>query len=1035
MKPIYALFASLIIFVVTTCQEGLADGQVNQRESQAAVEHDSSSTAKRLISFNKQLEVSYYGAWKSGIRIEGGRLILRGIKASGGCSRSEKLDLANIADYSLALKLKTGTGNTAKSLCLQFGFLEDFNGPNTVWEFPLPPMSETFTIVTPLNCAPFAKPNSFQDKRGNALEKPAFDLSQIRCWMLRGDFGKGDLDVEIEEVLALPPDAKMLAERDVAAKEEAKKAEALAKKAKEDAAKLAKEQEEMLLKYSQRGPSSPEVDTVSMISDSIISLTIDAQKVILPKFEKYEPQPGDEKRIEKWADGVVRRAKLVRGGKEIGWLQGKNLDWFSTFERLDGDPLLYFLAENPANYELSSKDDLAYATHRNPVAVFRKSMPTDELMTHTWSPQGTFPVRHRLYLKLAQKLTEGKSYKVQISSLNVKNPDLEFVYDSRLMMSEAVHVNQIGFRPDDPGKRAFLSVWLGSGGAMTYPEGLRFSLIDESSSKDVFSGSVDLIFPANARTDSPCNKAGKNDTGTAVYKMDFSDFKAQGRYRVHVEGIGRSYPFEIGPSTWENALSIQLKGLYNQRGGVELGPPYTEFKKPRDFHPADGAMVTRSTCDLSMAKTEAEGYALLAKGDTGETVPSAWGGYHDAGDWNPRRVSHMGTTMAQLELFELFPGYCKALALSIPHESGIPDILTEALFELDCFRRLQLSDGAIPAEIETNGDPSPGEISWLSTMHCYVSAPTNGDSWQYAAVAARASRLLNTVKPDLASIYLESAKKAFAWAEADYAKRKIGAYKWANECWRATDFRNLSALILYDATGDRKYHDIFLENTCLKTPGQEVFNWGKWLQCDAAFYYAKLDDAKADPDIKKNAIATIIRQADRSLEYQAGNPFGIAQEDKARGRVCGFYSSSGGAELARAHFLSGKPEYLTGIVRSCQFQSGCNPNNIVYTSGLGANPVKHPLHLDSRSTGQLPPVGLTTMGNADLRNNVHNKFHFWKVPYLNKPSVCYPQVLDWPVEETYFDIYMWPSMNEFVIEQWAPNVLVWGYLAARPASP
>lgn len=1032
MKPIYALLAPLVIFVMAACQEALADGQAGQRESQAAAERDPSSIAKRLIAFDKQLEASFYGAWRSGVRIEGSRLILRGAKASGGCSRSEKLDLADMADCSLALKLKTGPGNTAKNLCLQFAFLEDFNGANAVWEFPLPPASESFAIATPLKSAPLSKPNRFQDKRGNALEEPGFDLSQVKCWMLRGDFGKGDLDVEIEELLALPPDAKMLAERSAAAKEEAKKAEELAKKAKEDAAKLAKEQDDMLRKYSRRGAGSPEA-MISMVSDNIVSLTIDAQKVILPKFEKYAPLPGDEKRIEKWKDGVVRRAKLVRGGKETGWLQGKDLDWFSSFESLEGDPLLYFLAENPANYEISSKDDPAYATPRHPAAVFRKSMPTNWQMGPTGA-EG-FPVRHRLYLKLEQKLSEGKSYKVSIASLNVVNPDLDFVYDSRLMQSEAVHVNQIGFRPDDPGKRAFLSVWLGSGGAVSYPAGLRFSLIDESSSKDVFRGSVDMIFPADAKTASPCNKAGKNDSGTAVCKMDFGDFKTPGRYRIHVDGIGCSYPFEIGQSVWEKALTTQMKGLYNQRSGVELGPPYSEFKKPRDFHPADGAVITRSACDLSMAKTEHEGYALLAKGDTGEPLPNAWGGYHDAGDWNPRRVSHMGTTMAQLELFELFPGYCKALALSIPHEPGIPDILTEALFELDCFLRLQLPNGAIPSEIETDGDPSAGEISWLSTMRCYVSAPTNGDSWQYAAVAARASRLLSAIKPDLASIYLESAEKAFAWAESDYARRKAGAYKWASECWRATDFRNFSALILYDVTGKRKYHDIFLESTCLKLPGQEVFNWGKWIQCDAAFYYARLDDAKADPEIKRNAIAAIMRQADRSLEYQAGNPFGIAQEDKARPRVCGFYSTSGGYELARAHFLSGKPEYLTGLVRSCQFQSGCNPNNIVYTSGLGANPVKHPLHLDSRSTGQEAPVGLTTMGNADLCNNRSSRFHIWPVASIDKPGVCYPQVYNWPLEETYFDIYLWVSMNEFVIEQWAPNVLVWGYLAARPRSP
>jgi hypothetical protein len=123
--------------------------------------------------------------------------------------------------------------------------------------------------------------------------------------------------------------------------------------------------------------------------------------------------------------------------------------------------------------------------------------------------------------------------------------------------------------------------------------------------------------------------------------------------------------------------------------------------------------------------------------------------------------------------------------------------------------------------------------------------------------------------------------------------------------------------------------------------------------------------------------------------------------------------------------------YLAALVRSCQFQSGCNPNNIVYTTGLGANTVKHPLHLDSRSSGQSVPVGLTTFGNVDYWNN---KGGFWDWPITSKlkdPMACWPNPYDWPLTEAYFDIFLFVSMNEFVVDTWAPNVLVWGYLAAR----
>jgi hypothetical protein len=33
--------------------------------------------------------------------------------------------------------------------------------------------------------------------------------------------------------------------------------------------------------------------------------------------------------------------------------------------------------------------------------------------------------------------------------------------------------------------------------------------------------------------------------------------------------------------------------------------------------------------------------------------------------------------------------------------------------------------------------------------------------------------------------------------------------------------------------------------------------------------------------------------------------------------------------------------------------------------------------------------------------------------------------------EAYFDIFLAPSTNEFVVDTWDKNVYVWGYLAGR----
>ena len=509
--------------------------------------------------------------------------------------------------------------------------------------------------------------------------------------------------------------------------------------------------------------------------------------------------------------------------------------------------------------------------------------------------------------------------------------------------------------------------------------------------------------------------------------MDFSSFSRPGKYYVSVEGVGRSYPFVIGRDVWKTAFLTQMKGLYNQRSGVEIGPPYSEFKRPRDFYPGDpGVKITQSTY-VPLDKGQ-EAFSDLAKGDTGVPVPGAWGGYHDAGDWNPRRVTHMKVTHAQLELFELFPQTFAKMKLSIPPTPNVPDILTEARFELDCFKRLQKPDGGVPLGIETEGDPIGGEVSWIQSMPAYVFAPDPDASFYYAGVATRVARLLKPYDPDAAADYQASAEKAMRWGEADYAKAKTDgrAKKWT---WQIADDRNFAALQLYQTTADTHWRDVFLEDTCLTDPNKSVFQWGDHVQRDAAFAYAHLDPKLADPEIQKNAVKQVVAEADKALAYAGGNAFNLTTPDKGKPMFIGFYTAPDAIECARVHYLTKKPEYLAGAVQACQFGMGANPGNLVYTTGLGANPLKHPLHLDSRHTGQPAPVGLTPYGNVDL-TQWHDNFTTWPITYF-LGAVTVPDAYAWPATEAFFDVYLYPAMTEFTVDAWTPNVYVWGYLAAR----
>ena len=298
------------------------------------------------------------------------------------------------------------------------------------------------------------------------------------------------------------------------------------------------------------------------------------------------------------------------------------------------------------------------------------------------------------------------------------------------------------------------------------------------------------------------------------------------------------------------------------------------------------AVETKYNVVDSDGKTEAG--EQLEKMATTTPVPQAWGGYHDAGDFNPRRVTHMKVTMAHLELLDIFPTYFASVKLNIPPKPGIPDVLTEALFEIDLFRRLQKPDGGVPYEIETNGDPNAWEVSWKQTKTEYVTQSDPWASWYYAGVAAKAAKLLTKYDPKLAAIYRTSAIKAMQWGEADYKNRKANGTA-GKIHWDMKDARNYAALLCYDLTGDAKWEAVFREDTLLKEAKPNLFQWGTGVQRDAAFLYATLAASrKPDATLKANAVAGLTAQADSALAYAGGNAFKIATPDHGKPMFIGF---------------------------------------------------------------------------------------------------------------------------------------------------
>ena len=757
--------------------------------------------------------------------------------------------------------------------------------------------------------------------------------------------------------------------------------------------------------------AAPRVTLVCTVAPDVLSVKVQSGEVVWGTQHPYEPQAGDR------IDDPEHHRWVIRNGECIGALAGAEGKIIRDMDHVVGQRLDPAWASQVASYRLSSPDDPAYAARKAPTAVHRKSKPTALARTGPWAFDS--PVEHTVYLRLPAPLRASARYTLAFGGAPLA--EQSFTYSPEQRRSEAVHISHLGFRPDDPAKVAFLSCWMGDGGGLTWPRGLPFRVLDDASGESVFSGTLRLSKAANAADEDAYQT---NHNKTDVWEADFSALSRPGMYRVCVEGIGCSYSFPVADDVWRKAFYASARGFYHQRSGIELGPPYTDYRRPRCFHPDDGMRVYASSIGLMDTgdglNSQDSNFGNLVKGKTDQIVANAWGGYMDAGDWD-RRIQHLYVSRLLLELADMFPDRFVSLSLNLP-ESGnaIPDIVDEALFNLDCYRRMQTAEGGIRGGVESSEHPRDGEASWQESLTVMAYAPCVWSSYEYAGVAARAARVLQPIDPALAAEHLNSALRAMEWAERELPNR---AGK--NDPHAVKDSRNLAAAELYRVTGDERWNRLFLETTVFTDPQAGIFVWQDHEQRDAPWVYLQTARPGTDPKVKENCRRAILQEADSRAARADQTGFRwVKYEWRPTGT--GSLTAPDGVSLARAHRLTGDPKYLRALVLACQTGAGANPVNLCYTTGLGHASPQHPLHIDSQVSGQAPPPGLTVFGPSNPAQMKQD----WALDLIDQ--TCHPPSRQWPIIEAYFDVFWYPLMCEFTVQApMAENAYVWGYLAAR----
>lgn len=346
-----------------------------------------------------------------------------------------------------------------------------------------------------------------------------------------------------------------------------------------------------------------------------------------------------------------------------------------------------------------------------------------------------------------------------------------------------VRLNQVGFKTYQT-KQAVIR-----GDISTMPTQVK--LVNAETNEEVKKYSV-----KNTRT----NKSSLEFVGIA----DFSDCTTPGTYYIDAGELGKSSEFVISDNAYDEITSDVIMMLYRQRCGVVLGESGDKF--------------AHSACHQNQAKVIS----------TGEYI-DVTGGWHDAGDYGKYVVPGAQTVADLLSAYRYgtntftYPSYVTGT------DASIPDILEEAMWELDWMLKMQRSDGQVYHKV-TSLDFSEKVMPTQDTKEQLVFDTSYAATADFAAVMAMAARILRRdgIATAKANAYEAAAKKAYAaLASMQMVSFKNPSLTGINSGEypdsELYDELAWASIELYSLTGDSSYLTAF--NTNFKTTYDLGLGW------------------------------------------------------------------------------------------------------------------------------------------------------------------------------------------------------------------
>ena len=543
----------------------------------------------------------------------------------------------------------------------------------------------------------------------------------------------------------------------------------------------------------------------------------------------------------------------------------------------------------------------------------------------------------------------------------VKTPTgetIDFAYDPAVP-SPLFKVNQAGYSTLAAKRYAYLGGWLGPLGPWPAPPDgkVTFDLVDAKT------GKVALTGPVVRRRDDPVRE-GTPFCGEETCEMDITAAPA-GRYYLRVACVGRSMDFDVGREGIGDAFALHMKGLYQQRCGIEKSPDLTRWpdkachlKVYRGVNPPDQWEYGERFTDAEGKKFKTGHFAVnTAMMDSYAEELSLPGGWHDAADYD-RRPMHLRIVGDLATIYLLRPENFVDSQLAVPERgNGIPDVLDEAVWGLRHLIAGQQADGGVGTWIEGTRHPGDGDYAMPSedpVRYC-LSRATRQSSVEYAGYAALLARALEKAGGPAATKKAAAFKKSAirAWdyaataAPARHVPMKAMAGKEAVDVFydESEDPPNPEAVAkaavnLYALTGDARYAKAFddLVDTLPARMNKSDYGMSPLVLAEFGFTevpgeaFKKLADYWRDRVVK--GADTQLRRLEEAYPYRL--PWFGADEGWVHTMSWGnVHPLRQALKFVAAHAFTGDAKYLDAAFLANDFHCGCNPNGSTWTAGLG----------------------------------------------------------------------------------------------------